>query len=198
MSSKITWDEETDVVVVGYGGAGATAAIAAHDNGARVIILEKMPSGGGTTFMCGGMNLEMQGAGVVDYLTAVCLGTTEKELIERLVEESSKTQEWIREIGGETESRDKLTVTYPLVHTPTWPNIPGGESLSQFNVKPTGTEKWFGFGEPLFNLLSANVQRRGITVMTDTPASLATSAAWTFLLSTDFPLIFAICRVSST
>jgi succinate dehydrogenase/fumarate reductase flavoprotein subunit len=33
---------ETDVVVVGYGSAGATAAITAHDNGARVIILEKM------------------------------------------------------------------------------------------------------------------------------------------------------------
>ena len=39
-----TWDEETDVIVVGYGGAGAVAAIAAHDAGARVTILEKQPA----------------------------------------------------------------------------------------------------------------------------------------------------------
>jgi succinate dehydrogenase/fumarate reductase flavoprotein subunit len=42
---------ETDIVIVGYGGAGAAAAIAAHDNGAQVTILEKMPSGGGSTFL---------------------------------------------------------------------------------------------------------------------------------------------------
>jgi len=37
------WDEEADVVVVGYGFAGATAAITAHDAGARVLLLEKAP-----------------------------------------------------------------------------------------------------------------------------------------------------------
>jgi 3-oxosteroid 1-dehydrogenase len=30
------WNKEADVVVVGYGGAGAAAAIAAYDAGARV------------------------------------------------------------------------------------------------------------------------------------------------------------------
>ena len=35
------WDEETDVVIVGYGGAGACAAIEAADEGAEVIIIEK-------------------------------------------------------------------------------------------------------------------------------------------------------------
>lgn len=37
------WDKEADVVVVGYGGAGAVAAITAHDAGAKVLILEKLP-----------------------------------------------------------------------------------------------------------------------------------------------------------
>ena len=41
LSSK--WDEEADVVVVGYGFAGSAAAIAAHDAGAKVLILEKAP-----------------------------------------------------------------------------------------------------------------------------------------------------------
>jgi len=35
------WDLEADVVVVGFGGAGACAAIEAHDNGAKVLIIEK-------------------------------------------------------------------------------------------------------------------------------------------------------------
>ena len=38
------WDKETDIVVIGYGGAGAVTAITAFDNGAKVIILEKSPS----------------------------------------------------------------------------------------------------------------------------------------------------------
>jgi len=37
------WDEEADVVVIGYGFAGATAAITANDVGANVLLLEKAP-----------------------------------------------------------------------------------------------------------------------------------------------------------
>lgn len=36
-----TWDKEADVVVVGFGGAGACAAIAAADAGSSVLLLEK-------------------------------------------------------------------------------------------------------------------------------------------------------------
>ena len=38
------WSMTADVVVVGYGGAGAVSAITAHEAGASVIILEKTPS----------------------------------------------------------------------------------------------------------------------------------------------------------
>jgi 3-oxosteroid 1-dehydrogenase len=37
------WDKEADVIVVGYGAAGACAAIEARDVGAEVLILEKQP-----------------------------------------------------------------------------------------------------------------------------------------------------------
>jgi len=36
-----TWDEEADVVVVGYGFAGSAAAIAAHDAGAKVLLFRE-------------------------------------------------------------------------------------------------------------------------------------------------------------
>jgi 3-oxosteroid 1-dehydrogenase len=36
-----SWDLEADVVIIGFGGAGACAAIEAHDAGASVLVLEK-------------------------------------------------------------------------------------------------------------------------------------------------------------
>ena len=57
-SPKIKWDETVDVLVIGFGGAGAVTAVTAHDQGKKVLIVEKMPAAGGNTavsaggFMC--------------------------------------------------------------------------------------------------------------------------------------------------
>ncbi len=49
-------DEElsADVVVIGAGGAGMAAAVQAHQNGATVLVIEKMPKVGGNTILAGG------------------------------------------------------------------------------------------------------------------------------------------------
>lgn len=44
----------TDIVVVGAGGTGLTAAASAYENGANVIVLEKLAITGGSTAMSGG------------------------------------------------------------------------------------------------------------------------------------------------
>ena len=44
-ADTIAWDGEYDVIVVGFGGAGASAAIAAADAGAEVLLTEKAPEG---------------------------------------------------------------------------------------------------------------------------------------------------------
>ncbi len=49
------WHAETDVLVVGFGGAGACAALEAHYAGADVTILEVASGSGGTTALAGGM-----------------------------------------------------------------------------------------------------------------------------------------------
>lgn len=52
--SPETFDETWDVLVVGFGFAGAASAIAAHDAGARVLLIEKMPDPGGISICAGG------------------------------------------------------------------------------------------------------------------------------------------------
>lgn len=68
---KVTWDLETDVVVLGSGGAALTAAILAADQGADVVVLEKADQIGGTTAFSGGvpwipMNRYMTELGIED------------------------------------------------------------------------------------------------------------------------------------
>ncbi|MEO6986828.1 MAG: FAD-dependent oxidoreductase [Paralcaligenes sp.] len=48
------WDVEVDILVVGAGGCGLAAAIAAHDDGADVAIVEKMGRPGGNTSLSTG------------------------------------------------------------------------------------------------------------------------------------------------
>lgn len=78
------WDEVVDVVIVGTGGAALTAATLAHDQGAKVLVIEKEPMLGGTTAVSGGgvwlpRNHVQAAAGVDDsreevlaYLHRVC------------------------------------------------------------------------------------------------------------------------------
>ncbi|GAA1226355.1 FAD-binding protein [Prauserella halophila] len=49
-----SFDHETDVLVVGFGCAGAAAALEAHAAGARTTVLERQSGGGGSAAMSGG------------------------------------------------------------------------------------------------------------------------------------------------
>jgi 3-oxo-5alpha-steroid 4-dehydrogenase len=53
-SHVTVWDEAADVVVVGYGGAGASAAIEARRHGVDVLVVERASGGGGATGIAGG------------------------------------------------------------------------------------------------------------------------------------------------
>lgn len=92
------WDIDADVVVVGSGGAGLTAAILAHDHGARVVVLERSDKVGGTTAVSGGalwipMNHQMAEAGTPDsreealaYCKRLADGRAPDELVETFVD----------------------------------------------------------------------------------------------------------------
>lgn len=52
-ASKLPRDSQYDVVVIGAGGAGFSAAITAKNGGAKVVLLEKMPTVGGNSLISG-------------------------------------------------------------------------------------------------------------------------------------------------
>ncbi len=92
------WDRTVDVVVVGSGGAALTAAIMAHDNGAKILLIERSNKIGGTTAMSGGgawipLNPHMQEIGVKDsreealtYCKRLTAGRASDELVEAFVD----------------------------------------------------------------------------------------------------------------
>jgi succinate dehydrogenase/fumarate reductase flavoprotein subunit len=88
-----------DVIVVGSGASALTAAIAAHDRGARVSVVERSGSIGGTTAVSGGgvwmpQNHHMGALGIEDsrdealaYMDRLTAGRTPVGLLERYVDE---------------------------------------------------------------------------------------------------------------
>ncbi|TDB86790.1 FAD-binding protein [Actinomadura sp. KC216] len=54
MAAMPAWDHEYDLVVVGSGGGGMTAALTAHDAGMSVLVVEKGSKFGGSTGISGG------------------------------------------------------------------------------------------------------------------------------------------------
>lgn len=54
-AEKTAVEVETDVLVIGAGIAGLTSAMSAKENGANVVIIDKMPMAGGTTNLAGGI-----------------------------------------------------------------------------------------------------------------------------------------------
>jgi succinate dehydrogenase/fumarate reductase flavoprotein subunit len=70
-AAGVDWDRVTDVLVVGSGAAGFSAALFAREAGAQVLMIEKGPVPGGTTLRSGGVhyipnNRFLRAAGVAD------------------------------------------------------------------------------------------------------------------------------------
>ncbi|MEG1774522.1 MAG: FAD-dependent oxidoreductase, partial [Oscillospiraceae bacterium] len=109
-SSEATKKEEAltvDVVVVGAGGAGMSAALEAKAAGKNVLIVEKMAMvGGNTSKATGGMNAAetsvQKAAGVTDTVASFVADTMKggydrnnKELVTALAERSADAIDWL-------------------------------------------------------------------------------------------------------
>jgi len=184
MNSIELSQQRPDVLVIGAGNAALCAAISAHENGARVLMLEAAPleeRGGNSHFTGGAFRFAYRG--VEDLITVlpslasedlsnVDFGTyteeqffddmfevteyrTDSDLCEILIRNSLKTATWVAQQGVKLQ--------------------PG---LGRQAYKVDGKFKFWGGlalhiwggGPELLKALYANVERRGIPILYETPA----------------------------
>ncbi|HVX21683.1 MAG TPA: FAD-dependent oxidoreductase [Acidimicrobiales bacterium] len=122
--------ERFDVVVVGSGATGLTAALSAAVRGRRVLVLEKTPVYGGTSVVSGGSiwapaNKYAAKAGVDDsredalrYLRADTLGRVDESLLVRFVDTVNELLDFL-------EAETGLEFSPNLEHPDYQPHLPG-------------------------------------------------------------------------
>ena len=174
------WDMEADVVVVGYGGAGAVTAISARDQGAEVVVIEKMPADltddqGNAVELRHTPNSRIS-AGIVltptsaedgySYQKAMsgAYGTDDvpNDMLWAWARMAAENHEWLRALKG-GEVFDWAPETGPGgLGGAQYPEFPGAASTRRLQ-NPGG-----GFG--FFACLDENVRGRGAEVLYATPA----------------------------
>ena len=99
-------DYDVDVLVIGGGGAGSSAAIEADEAGAKVMIVTKLRIGDANTMMAeGGIQAadKPNDSPAIHYLDAMGGGhfTNKPELLSKLVMEAPEAIKWLNELGVE-------------------------------------------------------------------------------------------------
>ena len=124
--------DSTDIVIVGAGAAGFTAAITAHDAGAKVILLEKQPvTGGNSMLSAGGMNAaatQMQAKKNIKDSADLMFKDTmtggknvnRPALVKILAEKSAESVDWLTSIGADVSDVGRLAgASVNRAHRPT-------------------------------------------------------------------------------
>lgn len=155
---------ECDVLIVGAGGAGLTAAVRANQEGMDVLVLEKMPMVGGNSLKAsGGMNCadtKFQAAqgitdsGVEEFIEDTMNGghqLNDRALVTTLAENSSEAVEWLESIGAPLP---KVAAT-------------GGTTHKYLHSPEDGSP----VGQYLVAKLSEEAQKQGINIMLNTRAT---------------------------
>ncbi|NLG87526.1 MAG: flavocytochrome c [Firmicutes bacterium] len=161
--NKSANEMSADIVVIGAGGAGLTAAVTAKQAGADVIVLEKMPMVGGNTLRAtGGLNAAgtkyQELAGIKDspdihYEDTMKGGKNENipELVRTLVDNANDALEWLNGLGAN------------LIHV----SLSGGST----NPRSHAPEGGAAVGPAIVRTLEKAVEDQGIEVLTETEAT---------------------------
>ena len=127
------WDYITDVLVVGSGGGGMTAALIAKDQGYDALVIEKGTAYGGSTAMSGGCiwaphNHLMKEAGLSDsseealiYLKTITAGQVSEERLRAYIETAPQMVNYL-----ETHSHVRFQIVPG--YSDYYPDVPGSKS----------------------------------------------------------------------
>ena len=153
-------DYETDVLVIGGGGGGATAALTAHDNGAKVMLATKLRLGDSNTIMAeGGIGAATypEDSPVTHYIDTMVGGRFKNipEVVEALVHDAPGIVNWLTTLGVNFDRKDDGTY---LAHMPA-----GHSARRSHSVKDlTGLE--------IMRVLADEVKNRKIPILEFSPA----------------------------
>jgi len=186
--TTILWDDEADVVVVGFGGAGACADLEATDAGADVMIVERFGGGGATNISggvvyTGGGTRYQKEAGFDDtpenmfnYLRREVKGVVKDSTLKTFCEQSADNLTWLEKHGVPFEaSFCPYKTSFPSDRYYLY--YSGNESFAPFNEDATPAPrghraKGKGIsGQTLFKPLKKAVRERGIRFRTQSKAT---------------------------
>ena len=154
---------DTEIVIIGAGGAGMTAAIMLQQAGKDFVILEKMPYvGGNTTKATGGMNASethyQKEQGIKDSNALFAADTmkgghalNDSSLVAVMANSSAGAIDWLDTIGAEL----------PKI------SFSGGASVNRIHAPADGS----GVGAYLVDRFSAKLNELGVEVMLETAAT---------------------------
>jgi succinate dehydrogenase/fumarate reductase flavoprotein subunit len=140
----VAWDYETDVVVIGYGGAGIWAALTAKDEGeSDVLVLEKAPvrGGGNSSINMGEFTWVEDTEQAVKYITGFSLGWTTEEMARAWAEECYKNLDYCDYWGIEAQVK-KGTNASGGFSSCEYPYIEGSETMRVCSVGNNGNGFW--------------------------------------------------------
>jgi 3-oxo-5alpha-steroid 4-dehydrogenase len=179
------WHREDDVLVVGFGGAGAAAAIEAARAGARTLVLERMSGGGGTTALSTGVlyfggGTPIQRAcgfddsveNMMEFVRLAAGEGCEDERVRLFCTGSVEHFEWFRALGVEfRESSTAEKTTHPF--TDDCLHYSGNERVHPFVEQAKPAPRGHKPARPgeagayLMQLLVRGAEKAGAEVLTD-------------------------------
>jgi len=173
------WDDEADIVVVGYGGAGASAAIAGTDAGAEMLLIEVAPEefiGGNTICSGGGWTHAYDKDKYLIYLRKLCRGATPDQYLADWAEVETQIIAWMEYLGiGYQQAIHDYGHFFTTEMAEVRPGVSAGAGVS----KDSGIDQYRAMdadgnlvrGAGLFKLFADRVAERNVRVMYETRAT---------------------------
>lgn len=153
------WDYETDVLVIGYGGAGVWAALtAADEGGSEVLILEKAPvrGGGNSSINLGEFTIPTDPEGCATYIKAFTDGLVSDTMCETWANEAVRNGEYA-DLWGLPWQQNEGTLASRYTESCEYPFLPGADSMAIGAIE--------GYGMNFWDIMDANRADMGIDVL---------------------------------